>query len=126
LALTVAIRSSSALSTLTGIAGTFFGFLCGIYMPYRDLGAFTEKIGSFIPFTHLYTWGKQLVLDDSISQLGLDPSLANGIRDALGYQSIGLLGFELPLWGTVTLSIGVSLVCLILGLSILLKRLVRH
>jgi len=62
LLITALVHSSTAIGVIGSIAGTFLGFLCGIYIPYSNLGATTEKIGSVLPYTHLTIWMKQTLL----------------------------------------------------------------
>lgn len=123
--LTVLAKSSTALGVINGVAGTFLGFICGIYMPYSNLGKGTEAVGSLFPFTHLTIWFKNVVLNDAFTQIGV----VGEVKDVLMNQwftanSIGFCGIDAPLW-LMVLSGGVfAVVCLTIS-GLLLKKRVR-
>jgi multidrug/hemolysin transport system permease protein len=100
LLITALVRSPSALGTMSGVLGTFLGFLCGIYMPYAQLGTLTERIGSVLPFTHLTIWLKRTVLLDAFGQLEFPAQVQTELLGAGGFSAsnIGFLGMAVPLW----------------------------
>jgi ABC-type polysaccharide/polyol phosphate export permease len=123
LLITSLVKSSAAIGVINGVAGTFFGFLCGIYMPYSSLGESTKVIGSLLPFTHLVIWLKQIVLDNAFSQLGIIGEYKNILyRSYFSADSIGLIHFDIPLWTMVILSGFFGLICLAASYSILFRR----
>jgi len=120
---TASVKSSAAIGVINGVAGTFFGFLCGIYMPYSNLGEGTKMAGSFFPFTHLTIWMKQTVLDDAFSQLGIEGEMKEILlRDFFSADGVGLAGFDLPLWMMIVFSGVFGLLCLIMSFILLHKR----
>jgi multidrug/hemolysin transport system permease protein len=123
LLLTAIVKSSTAIGIISGLAGTFFGFLCGIYMPYTFLGSGTEKVGSVIPFTHLTIWMKRVVLTDACAQLGIAGEQKTLLMsDFFSADSVGFLGIAAPLWVMLIFCAVFSLACLVLARQILKKR----
>jgi len=120
LLITTLVKSSTAIGIINGIAGTFFGFLCGIYMPYSNLGESTKAVGSFLPFTHITIWLKQIMLGDAFTQIGI-PSEAKSIllSDYFSADGVGLCGFDVPLWEMVIYSAIIGLACLIVSYVLL-------
>ncbi|MGI6745966.1 MAG: ABC-2 family transporter protein [Firmicutes bacterium ADurb.Bin300] len=117
------VKSSAAIGVISGVAGTFIGFLSGIYMPYSSLGKGTEKVGSLLPFTHLAIWMKRVVLSDAFSQISIPEEFRENILE--GYfsaASIGLLGFNIPLWIIIAACGALSLGFLFSSGRILAKR----
>jgi len=95
LLVTALVRSSTAMGVIGGIAGTFLGFLCGIYMPYSGLGGGTAAAGSFLPYTHLTIWMKRTLLNDALTQLQV-PAEANEfmMRDIFSAANVGFAGID--------------------------------
>jgi multidrug/hemolysin transport system permease protein len=114
LLVTALVRSPAALGTMSGVLGTFLGFLCGIYMPYAQLGTLTERIGSLLPFTHLTIWLKRTVLLDAFDQLGFAQDVQTLLLGAEGFSasSIGFLGMDVPLWAMLVAAGVVGTGCL--------------
>jgi multidrug/hemolysin transport system permease protein len=126
LLLTAIVRSSAAIGVISGISGTFLGFLCGIYMPYTFLGRGAELVGSVLPFTHLAIWMKRTVLSDACAQLGITGDLkATLLRDYFSAESVGFCGVDAPLWVTLIFCGVFALVCLLAARRILKKRIAR-
>ena len=127
LLVTALVKSSSAIGVVNGISGTFFGFLCGIYMPYGNLGEGTKVIGSLLPFSHLTIWLKRVVLDNAFAQVGIDGEFKTILyRDYFSAESIGFCALSAPLWLMVFLSGVFAVLCLAASCSILNKRLKRQ
>lgn len=126
LLVTTLLKSSSAIGVVNGVAGTFFGFLCGIYMPYSNLGETTKAVGSLFPFSHLTVWLKQVVLGNAFSQIGI-PDMYQDIllRDFFSAESIGFCGISAPLWMMLLFSGILGLLCLLMSYMLLHKRIVR-
>lgn len=124
LLITTLVRSSSAMGVINGILGTILGFLCGIYMPYSNMGSAAKIIGSFLPFTHLTIWLKQIVLNNVFAQLGLPSELSLSMQDMwFSAGNVGLAGLDVPLWGMILLCGLVACVCLIVSILLLRKKL---
>jgi multidrug/hemolysin transport system permease protein len=123
LLLTVIVKSSSAIGVISGIAGTFLGFLCGIYMPYSFLGNGAKTVGSFIPYTHLTIWLKQFVLTDAFNQLNIAKQMQTVLMDEyFSGGSIGFCGIDAPLWVMLIFCAVFALACLLIARQILKKR----
>lgn len=123
LLITSAVKSSAAIGVISGVSGTFLGFLCGIYMPYSNLGEETEKIGSLLPFTHLTIWMKQTVLSDACSQLDITGELKSILmKEWFSAENIGFFGMNAPLWLMLIVCGIFALVCLLIAGRLLKKR----
>lgn len=124
--ITSAIRSVTALGVINGIAGTFFGFLCGIYMPYSNLGESAALVGSFIPYTHLTIWFKQIVLGDALVQVDIPAQFHDNIfENMFSAGDLGLAGLDISLPVMLVLCAVFGLICLAVALGILNKRMKR-
>ncbi|MDR1628599.1 MAG: ABC transporter permease [Oscillospiraceae bacterium] len=124
LLITTLVKSSAAIGVISGIAGTFFGFLCGIYMPYSNFGEGTIKIGSTLPFTHLTIWLKQTVLADAFSQVGITGEMKDiFLKDFFSAGGVGFVGMDVPLWLMIVLCSVFALVCLTIARLLLKRRL---
>lgn len=123
--LTVIAKSSTALGVINGVAGTFLGFICGIYMPYTNLGKGVEAVGSFFPFTHLTIWFKNIVLNDAFSQIGISGEAKNILMNNwFTANGIGFCGIDIPLYIMLLFSGMVAIICL--GASgLLLKKRIK-
>ena len=123
LLITSLVKSSSAIGVINGIAGTFFGFLCGIYMPYSNLGDTTKAVGSFLPFTHLTIWLKRVMLGDAFTQLHIPDAFREILyRDFFSADGVGLAGMDVPLGAMVVLSGALGLMCLVASYLLLHRR----
>lgn len=117
------IKSVAAIGIFNGVSGTFFGFLCGIYMPYSNLGEATKAVGSLLPFSHLTVWLKNVVLTDAFSQLGITGEFKDILfRDYFSAGSIGFCGLSAPIWSMVLFSAAFGLLCLIASYVIMQKK----
>ena len=123
LLVTAVIKSSAAVGVVTGVAGTFFGFLCGIYMPYSNLGEGTKAIGSLFPFSHITVWLKRVVLNDAFSQLSIPEKIRDILYDDFfSAVSLGFCSLKAPLWLMILYSAAFGLICLILSWFFLNRR----
>ena len=126
LLVTALVRSSAAIGVANGVSGTFFGFLCGIYIPYSSLGEGTIAIGSCLPFTHLTIWLKQVVLNDAFLQAGIAGEAKDILfKEHFSASSVGFCTLPAPLWLMVGLSCLLGLICLVVSCVILGKRIDR-
>jgi len=106
------VKSSAAIAVFSGVAGTFLGFLCGIYMPYAQLGKGVEKVGSLLPLTHLTIWLKQIVLADAFRQLDIAAEFQDVLLESFSAQEVGLAGLNIPLGGMLLYTAVFALACL--------------
>ncbi|MCL2343915.1 MAG: ABC transporter permease [Firmicutes bacterium] len=122
--ITALVKSPAALGVIGSLAGTFLGFLCGIYIPYSNLGKTTQAVGSVLPFTHLVIWLKRTVLTDAFHVLNVPADQANTLlsQDFFSAKSIGFLGLDVPLWGMLIFCGVFALVCFGLAWRILSRR----
>lgn len=124
--LTIIAKSSTALGVINGVAGTFLGFICGIYMPYSNLGKGVESIGSFFPFTHLTIWFKNIVLNDAFSQIGITGEAKDTLmNDWFTANGVGFCGLNVSLWIMLVLSTISAVLCIFLSGMFLKKRIKR-
>ncbi len=123
LLITTIARSSSAIGVINGIVGTVIGFLCGIYMPYSNLGTGAKYLASFIPFTHLTIWLKQIVLGNAFYQFAVPEEISSQMSDLwFSAGNIGFCGLNVPLWAMILLSCLFAVGCFILAYFLLRKR----
>lgn len=121
--ITTIARSSSAIGVINGILGTILGFLCGIYMPYTNLGTSARYVGSFLPFTHLTIWLKQIVLGDCFNQFGVQSEIAQMMQNLwFSAENVGLCGLKVPLWGMILFSCLFAALCFAIAMILLRKR----
>lgn len=120
LLITSAVRSSVAIGVISGILGTVLGFLCGIYMPYTNMGEGAIYVGSLLPFTHLTIWLKQTALSDLFSQFGM-PSDVSVIMQEKWFSAgnVGLCGADIPLWGMLIFNFVVAAICFVISMFII-------
>jgi multidrug/hemolysin transport system permease protein len=119
------MKSSGAVGVFNGVAGTVFGFLCGIYIPYGALGGAVVKVGSLLPFTHLTIWMKQIVLGGALAQIGLPDAMRGDMLRRFSALNVGLAGLDVPLAGCMAYTAVFALACLIAAGAILARRIKR-
>ena len=126
LLITAVIRSSGALGVISGISGTFLGFLCGIYVPYAGLGEGTAKAGSLLPYTHLTIWFKQIVLGDAFERLNISEEWIEPLLDEVfSAKNLGLAGLDISLSFMLILCGVFGIGCLAAAFAVLRKRMRR-
>ena len=126
LLITTAVRSSVAIGVISGIVGTILGFLCGIYMPYSNLGEGAIYVGSLLPFTHLVIWLKQIVLGNVFSQFGMPDDISQIMQEKwFSAGNVGLCGADIPLWGMILYSIIFAIICFVVSMF-LIKSLYKN
>ena len=122
LLITSLVRSSIAIGVISGFLGTILGFLCGIYMPHSNMGKGAVYVGSFLPFTHLTIWLKQIALGNIFNQIGIPNEIRNSIlQDGFSASNIGLCGANIPLWGMILMSVAFALLCFAVSIVILIR-----
>ncbi|GHU80133.1 ABC transporter permease [Clostridia bacterium] len=123
---TALIKSSTAIGVINGIAGTFLGFLCGIYMPYESLGKTAEIVGSALPFTHLVIWMKQTVLESAFAQVSIPPDLTDMMLEKFfSAKSVGFLSFDVSLPVMICYAAVFAGACLVAAVVLQKKRLTK-
>ncbi len=126
LLITILVRTSAAIGVINGIMGTLLGFLCGIYMPYTNLGSAAKYVGSCLPFTHMTIWLKQIVLNDVFAQFGMSAEISEIMKDAwFSAGNVGFVGLNVPLWGMLLLSAAFGAGCLAVAVLLLKKRMLK-
>ena len=121
---TALVKSSSAIGVFSGVAGTFFGFLCGIYMPYELLGKGVENVGSVLPLTHITIWLKQIVLNDAFENLSITDGFQQPLLEVFSALNIGFVGINIPLSGMLVYTALIALAALLIA-GIVVKRRLR-
>lgn len=88
--LTTILKSVNAFGALSGILGTFIGFMSGIYMPLSVLGKSMVYVASLVPFTHMTILLKQILLKEPYALL--PGEAVEGISIFYGTNEVGILG----------------------------------
>ncbi|MDR1565555.1 MAG: ABC transporter permease [Oscillospiraceae bacterium] len=115
LLITAIVKTSAAIGVFSGVAGTFFGFICGIYMPYETLGSGMVIAGSVLPFTHIAIWLKQIVLKDAFAVLSTPKEFQSSLLSSFSANNIGLAGVDLSQWLTLAYTGVFALLCLLIA-----------
>lgn len=118
--LTTILKSVNAFGALSGVLGTFIGFVCGIYMPLSVLGKVMGYVASVFPFTHMTILLKQILLKDPYSLLL--PEVVENIEDSYGTKEIGIFGQPVPMIWIMLASIGLSILLLFLAYRNMSKK----
>ncbi len=122
LLITSIVRSSVAIGVISGFLGSVLGFLCGIYMPYSNMGKEAVYVGSLLPFTHLTIWLKQIALGDIFKQIGIPQEIQSSILEqGFSASNVGLCGANIPLWGMILMSVGFAILCFAISIFFLTK-----
>ncbi len=122
LLITSIVRSSVAIGVISGFLGSVLGFLCGIYMPYSNMGKEAVYVGSLLPFTHLTIWLKQIALGDIFKQIGIPQEVQSSILEqGFSASNVGLCGANIPLWGMILMSVGFAILCFAISIFFLTK-----
>ncbi len=117
------IKSASAFGAISGVLGTFVGFISGIYMPLSILPTAIQYIASINPFTHMAITLKSLMMAEPL-ELVKDKLNAAGIealKSSYGLNEIGIFGQKVPM---VVIFIAIALIASILFL-ITVKRMAK-
>jgi multidrug/hemolysin transport system permease protein len=105
--MTSLVKSVNAFGTLSGVLGTFVGFMSGIYMPLVQMGDNIVKIASLNPYTHMSILMKKVLLEQPLANLltllQSNPNIPNpaneveSIRNIYGASEIGIFGQSVSL-----------------------------
>ncbi len=118
--ITTLVRSSVAIGVISGFLGTILGFLCGIYMPYTNMGKGALYVGSLLPFTHLTVWLKQIALTDAFNQFGMSKEISSKMQNEwFSAGNVGLCGADVPLWGMILISVAFAIICFVISIFLL-------
>lgn len=133
--LTTLIKSVNAFGTLSGVLGTFIGFLSGIYMPLTVLGQAMIYVASFNPFTHMSILLKKVLLDQPLIELGTllssNPNIENpqsildNLRNVYGAQEIGIAGQSVSMGIIFSIIAVITLIFLFLSYRNMNKKVSR-
>ncbi|VEU83124.1 ABC transporter permease [Acholeplasma hippikon] len=101
--LTTFIPSVNAFGAVSGIFGSVIGFVSGIYIPLTSSAPKAlNYISSLLPFTHMGTAFKQLLMQGSLELLAdltnNNQDLLAQVKDSFGMNVIGFLGMDVPLF----------------------------
>ena len=117
------IKSMSLFGALNGVLGTFIAFISGVYLPYSEMPKAVEIVGSALPFTHMTIWLKQIMLRDPLAITGFPSDVTEMIKDGFSANNIGLFTLDVPLWGMMLLAGGIAIICIVLAVLKIQKRL---
>lgn len=122
------LKSVNAFGALSGILGTFVGFMSGIYMPLVVLGKSMQYVASVIPFTHMAIILKSILLEgpyDIMVSKGIPEEAMSSIRLAYGSEEIGVLGFNVSMPVIMLVSLFISFLLLLLAYRNMTKKMVK-
>jgi len=122
------IKSVNAFGALSGVLGTFVGFMSGIYMPLVVLGKSMQYVASVIPFTHMAIILKSILLEGPYEVMvnkGIPEEAMSSLRMAYGSEEIGVLGFNVPMFLIMIASLLISLLLLFLAYRNMTKKMVK-
>lgn len=108
--LTTILKSVNAFGALSGVLGTFIGFISGIYMPLFVLGKSMGYVASLVPFTHMTILLKQVLLKEPYALL--PDAVVDEISIFYGTQEIGVLGIEVHMFWILLTSLALSFLLL--------------
>jgi multidrug/hemolysin transport system permease protein len=118
------IRTVNAFGTLSGVLGTFVGFVSGIYMPLFVLGETMTKVASLVPFTHMTIILRRLLLAEPYSILEPDvPAwVMEDIRIHYGTNAVGVLGADVGMGWIM----GATAILVVLALYVSFQRMQKR
>ena len=122
------LKSVNAFGTLSGILGTFVGFMSGIYMPLVVLGKSMQYVASVIPFTHMSILLKKILLEGPYEMMvskGVPLEVMPEIKQAYGSEYIGVMGFDVSITVIMIASIILSIGFLLLAYRNMTKKMVK-
>ncbi|HRX44402.1 MAG TPA: ABC transporter permease [Acholeplasmataceae bacterium] len=108
--LTTILKSVNAFGALSGVLGTFIGFISGIYMPLFVLGKSMVYVASLVPFTHMTILLKQVLLKEPYALL--PGEMVDEISGFYGTNEVGVLGQDVNLFWILLVSLLLSFLLL--------------
>lgn len=121
--LTTILKSVNAFGALSGVLGTFIGFISGIYMPLFVLGKSMGYVASLVPFTHMTILLKQVLLKEPYALL--PNPMVEEISLFYGTQEIGILGINVHMVWILLVSLALSLVLLYFAYRNMSKKMTK-
>lgn len=122
------LKSVNAFGALSGILGTFVGFMSGIYMPLVVLGKSMRYVASVIPFTHMSILLKRILLEgpyEMMIEKGVPLEVMPDIKEAYGSEYIGVLGLDISITWIMLASILLSILFLFFAYRNMTKKMVK-
>lgn len=122
------LKSVNAFGTLSGVLGTFIGFMSGIYMPLVVLGPSMKYVASVLPFTHMSIILKDILLEGPYQMMldkGIPIEAINDISQIHGASHIGFLGLDVPMIWIMIVSIALSMLLLFFAYRNMTKKMVK-
>lgn len=121
--LTTILKSVNAFGALSGVLGTFIGFMSGIYMPLSVLGKSMAHVASIVPFTHMTILLKQVLLKEPYALL---PNEAvENISIFYGTNEIGIFGQPVSLVWIMLATLVISFLLLYLAYRNMSKKMAK-
>ncbi len=121
--LTTLLKSVNAFGALSGVLGTFIGFICGIYMPLAVLGDTMVYVASIFPFTHMTILLKQVLLKDPYSLVPIE--VVNNLDSSFGTKEIGVFGQEVPMVWLMLASVLIAVLLLFFAYRNMSKKMAK-
>lgn len=88
--LTTLIKSVNAFGAMSGVLGTFIGFVSGIYIPIVVFETPMKYVASIMPFTHMTIWLKNVILREPYALIPIEA--VEQIEFAYGTYELGVFG----------------------------------
>ncbi|NLC33819.1 MAG: ABC transporter permease [Erysipelothrix sp.] len=122
------IKSTSAFGAISGVLGTFIGFLCGVYLPLNLLPNIIQKIARFIPFTHMTIFLKDVFTKDAFLALEtkIPKEALDSIKTGFSIDQLQLGNTTLSMSLVLSISCLIAIVCLYLASKRLIKKISTH
>ncbi len=126
--ITTLLKSVNAFGTLSGILGTFVGFLSGIYMPLSVLGSAMKNVASIVPFTHMTILLKNVLLEEPMEKLGAminNEQIMSEIKTDFGMDYIKVIGLDIPMFWIFVLIMMLTGLMLFLAFKNMTRKLIK-
>lgn len=121
--LTTILKSVNAFGALSGILGTFIGFMSGIYMPLSVLGKSMVYVASLVPFTHMTILLKQILLKEPYALL--PGEAVESISIFYGTNEVGILGQSVGMIWIMIATLLISFLLLYFAYRNMSKKMVK-
>lgn len=121
--LTTILKSVNAFGALSGILGTFIGFMSGIYMPLSVLGKSMVYVASLVPFTHMTILLKQILLKEPYALL--PGEAVESISVFYGTNEVGILGQSVGMIWIMIATLLISFLLLYFAYRNMSKKMVK-
>lgn len=118
------VKSINAFGTISGVLGTFIGFVSGIYMPLSILPKAVSYVASLNPFTHMTILMRRIILEkpfERASTMIPEEGMAL-LKEPYGYNEIGVLGMDVSLSVIMIVIVLLSLVLFYITMKRLSKK----